>query len=121
MTERQVRSALKTCSTALSWEVAVALLHKAESKNECASLDWTPDKTMYIVVFKNCMTPGRLQPFSPNGEQNQHFAAGLNVLKRMHAAGFDVSLTSFFLTPTLLNPSTLLSALYPVYCVHPLE
>lgn len=78
MTERRVRAALKTCAASGSWEVALALLDRAECKDGSDSLGWVPDSTMYRVVFESCLTAGQPQ-------------RALAVLERMERVGFTVS------------------------------
>lgn len=72
-----MRSALKTCAAAGTWEVAKALLEMAECKDGSAPLGWAPDKTMYDLVFKTCISAG-------------HPREALALLERMPAAGLEV-------------------------------
>lgn len=72
-----MRSTLKTSDAAEAWEVSLAVLDKAERDDGTVPLKWSPDRAMYGIVFKTCMTAGQSQE-------------AFSVLKRMHAAGLQV-------------------------------
>lgn len=78
-----MRSALKTCAVAGTWQVARALLEMAEGHDGMASLGWAPDKTMYDLVIETCISAG--QP-----------REALALLERMPAAGLEVQLPTIY-------------------------